>query len=164
MATVVTQQGPTKLTWVLLSYRIPREPSTPRIAVWRKLKALGVGQVGDGLVALPDDARNREQLEWVAGSILEANGEVAVWVATTSTSTSTTLASQMRAARNDEYAEVIDEVATFVDVDPRTLSRLRRTLRRINRRDHFRAPLRDRARIAVDELTAANDDVVDHVS
>ena len=27
--------------WVLLAYRIPREPSTPRISVWRKLRRLG---------------------------------------------------------------------------------------------------------------------------
>ena len=39
--------------WVLLSYRLPREPSTPRIAVWRKLRRLGVAQISDGLVALP---------------------------------------------------------------------------------------------------------------
>ena len=26
------------MEWVLLSYRIPREPSTPRITVWRKLE------------------------------------------------------------------------------------------------------------------------------
>ena len=25
--------------WVLLAYRLPREPSTPRIALWRKLRA-----------------------------------------------------------------------------------------------------------------------------
>jgi hypothetical protein len=28
--------------WVLLSYRMPREPSTPRITIWRKLKRLGI--------------------------------------------------------------------------------------------------------------------------
>ena len=39
--------------WVLLSYRMPREPSTPRITIWRKLKRLGVAQLGDGLIALP---------------------------------------------------------------------------------------------------------------
>ena len=38
--------------WVLLAYRLPRVPSTPRSAVWRKLKRLGVAQLGDGLVAL----------------------------------------------------------------------------------------------------------------
>jgi hypothetical protein len=42
--------------WVLLSYRVPREPSTPRIAVWRKLKRLGAAHLSDGLVTLPADA------------------------------------------------------------------------------------------------------------
>ena len=39
--------------WVLPVYRLPRVPSTPRSAVWRKLKRLGVGWLGGGLVALP---------------------------------------------------------------------------------------------------------------
>ena len=43
-------------TWVLLGYRLPREPSTPRITVWRKLKRLGVVQLSDGMVALPTHA------------------------------------------------------------------------------------------------------------
>ena len=33
--------------WVLLFYRLPRVPSTPRSAVWRKLKRLGAAQQGD---------------------------------------------------------------------------------------------------------------------
>src|SRR5215210_1117522 len=65
--------SPSRCVWVLLSYRIPREPSTPRIAVWRRLKRLGVAQIGDGLVALPADARTQEQLEWLAEEIAEAN-------------------------------------------------------------------------------------------
>src|SRR6266511_2921251 len=52
--------------WVFLAYRLPREPSTPRIAVWRKLRRLGVVQLLDGLVVLPLDNRTREQLEWLA--------------------------------------------------------------------------------------------------
>lgn len=51
---------PERLQWVLLVYRLPREPSTPRISLWRKLRRLGVAQLGDGVVALPLDARTRE--------------------------------------------------------------------------------------------------------
>ena len=69
-----------RLEWVLLAYRLPREPSTPRIAVWRKLRRLGVAQVLDGLVALPADARTQEQLEWVADEIVDAGGEATLWV------------------------------------------------------------------------------------
>ncbi len=96
---MVTQEGAAQQgrEWVLLSYRIPREPSTPRIAVWRKLKDLGVAQIGDGLVGLPLDARTREHLEWVAARVAEAGGEAIVWVATPATRRdSVGLAQQMR--------------------------------------------------------------------
>src|SRR2546426_9113107 len=66
--------------WVLLAYQMPREPSTPRVSVWRKLRRLGVAQLIDGLVALPFSARNRERLEWLAEEIPEANGEATIWV------------------------------------------------------------------------------------
>jgi hypothetical protein len=41
----------------MLVYRLPREPSTPRITLWRKLRRLGVAQVVDGVAALPLDSR-----------------------------------------------------------------------------------------------------------
>src|SRR4051794_2516342 len=41
--------------WVLLAYRLPRVPSTPRSAVWRKLKRLG-GVPGADCVGAPPAA------------------------------------------------------------------------------------------------------------
>src|SRR5262249_61302830 len=67
--------------WVMLAYRLPREPSTPRIALWRRLKRLGVAQVVDGLVALPADRRTREQLEWAAEEVSQAGGFASLWTA-----------------------------------------------------------------------------------
>jgi hypothetical protein len=61
-------------------YRLPREPSTPRIAVWRRLKRLGAAQLLDGLVALPLDARNKEHLEWVADQVADASGQATIWI------------------------------------------------------------------------------------
>ena len=58
--------------WVLLAYRMPREPSTPRIAVWRKLRRLGVAQIVDGLVAVPESVSNLEQMGWVANDVVDA--------------------------------------------------------------------------------------------
>src|SRR5438552_17238224 len=45
------------MAWVLLAYRLPRDPSTPRSALWRKLRRLGAVQVLDGLAALPLERR-----------------------------------------------------------------------------------------------------------
>src|SRR5947208_13266447 len=67
--------------WVLLAYRLPREPSTPRIALWRKLRRLGAVQVLDSLVGLPLSSRTREQLEWLADEVIEAGGEASLWIA-----------------------------------------------------------------------------------
>ena len=48
--------------------------------MWRKLRRLGVAQVVDGLVALPAEARTREQLEWIAAEAIEAGGTAMVWL------------------------------------------------------------------------------------
>lgn len=138
---------------MLLSYRVPREPSTPRIAIWRRLKKHGAVQVGDGLVALPFDARTKEHLEWVAAMVLEANGEAIVWVATTSKRDNDELAAKMNDERDQEYRVLIDEIAELDTTAPaRTIARLRRTWRTIERRDYLRSPLRDQARLAIASL------------
>jgi hypothetical protein len=149
-----------KQSWALLSYRIPREPSTPRIAVWRKLKELGVAQVGDGLVALPADARTIEHLEWVAATVIEAEGDAIVWVATPTTRrNSSDLAAMMSDARTAEYRELLDEIAALAgSVDSRTLGRLRRSWRKVDRRDYFRSSLRDESRLALADLASDEDD------
>nr|WTB35143.1 chromate resistance protein [Streptomyces sp. NBC_00830] len=141
--------------WVLLSYRMPREPSTPRIAVWRKLKRLGVAQLSDGLVALPADARTREQLEWIADEAIEAGGTASIWIARPATlAQERELATTMADARAAEYRSVIDQTAEAAggagtDAAAR---RLRAELRRIGRRDFFPPPERDRAHAAVRAL------------
>jgi hypothetical protein len=145
---------------VLLAYRIPREPSTPRISVWRKLRRLGTAQLGDGLVALPNDARTKEQLEWIADEVLEAGGEATLWVARAgSVGQERTLASTMAAAAAEEYRAVIDAVdAASGESEPsqrRVAARLWRELHRIGQRDHFPPPEREKAHRAVERLAAS---------
>jgi DNA-binding transcriptional regulator PaaX len=141
--------------WVLLAYRVPREPSAPRLAVWRKLKRLGVAQLVDGLVALPLDSRNREQLEWVADEVVAAGGDASIWTAQPETlAQERDLATAMQEAVAAQYRAVIEEARGLTaPADKRTLARLRRELNRINRRDYFSAPERDDARAAVEDLT-----------
>ena len=149
--------------WVLLAYRLPREPSTPRIAVWRKLKRLGVAQLADGLVALPLDARNREKLEWIADEVVEAAGEAAVWLAQpASLIQERTLVAAMAEARAAEYREVSGAAAVAQGADAterrRTAARLRRELRRIAKRDYFPPPERAAARAALAALAAESEE------
>jgi hypothetical protein len=146
--------------WVLLAYRLPREPSAPRLAVWRTLKRLGVAQLLDGLVGLPLDSRNREQLEWIADQVVEAGGDASIWTATPAAlAQEREIAAAMQSGIAEQYLNVIEQArrAERAEGNRRTLGRLRRELGRIERRDYFPPPERQRARVAVEELAAAID-------
>lgn len=144
---------------MLLAYRLPREPSTPRSALWRKLRRLGAAQLLDGLAALPLDARTREQLEWLAEEVIEAGGEATIWVGElASVAQERELATRMAEVVAADYRRLLAD-AEAASQEPagarrRTLGRLRRELRRIRARDYFPPAERELARQAVTELAS----------
>ena len=154
-----------RVSWVLLAYRLPREPSTPRSALWRKLRRLGAAQVLDGLAALPLDARNREQLEWLADEAVEAGGEATIWVGELGSSAQEReLAARMADAVTVDYRALIDQAAGAREQPAgqrqRTLKRLRRELRRIRARDYFPPLERELAQQALEELAGSVEEPV----
>lgn len=127
--------------------------------IWRKLRRLGVAQVLDGLVALPADARTREQLEWLADEVLEAGGEAWVWHGRLgSAAQERAMAQRMADAVAADYRTVIEEAAASEGAPGparrRAVARLRRELQRVGRRDYFPPTDRERARAAVELLAA----------
>jgi hypothetical protein len=147
-----------RFDWVLLAYRLPREPSTPRITVWRKLRRLGVVQLVDGLVALPADARTKEQLEWIAEEVMDAGGEATVWIGRPgSAADERRLAARMAAAIAEEYRAVLEaaddaRAEQSAPTRRRIVARLGRELQRIGHRDFFPPPEREEAHAAVRRL------------
>ncbi|MFC7572580.1 Chromate resistance protein ChrB [Klenkia terrae] len=142
----------------MLSYRLPREPSGPRTTLWRRLKRLGVGSLGDGVVCLPADARTREEFEWLAADVHAHGGRAGVWTARALTvEHEHQVLAEMGAARAAEYDAVAAAAATATaGPDPgsrrRELGRLRRELRAVARRDFTGRPERDAAERALAEL------------
>lgn len=152
----------TRTQWVLLAYRIPREPSTPRIAVWRKLRSLGTVQLLDGLVGLPFDSRNREQLEWLADQVIEAGGDAAIWISQPATvAQERAMAAAMNESVSDEYRSLTAAARKAMREPPssqtRTLARLRRELHRVRSRDYFDSSTYRDARAAIDRLAAVRE-------
>ena len=142
------------LKWLLLIYRLPREPSRHRVAVWRKLKTLGALYLQDGVVALPEDDVTREQLEWLQLRVREAGGEATLWEGMPNTrAESKQLAETFRSSREEVYECIIAE-AERVRRKAQTgvgaslvgdLSKLEREFRAERRRDYFGAPSREKA-------------------
>jgi hypothetical protein len=129
-------------SWVLLAYRLPREPSRPRLALWRTLRRLGAAQVSDGLVALPLNAETREQVEWLASGVVDDGGDASVWIAEAATrAQDRTWTDRIKAAVADECAALssrVGEAAGQPSGDRRrALRALRSELERIRGRDYF---------------------------
>lgn len=149
--------------WVLFTYRLPREPSTPRAALWRSLRRIGAAQIVDGLVALPDLERTREQIEWLAQTVRESGGDATVWTASLSSAAERSrLIGEMTAARSIEYAAIAESAHALLDVEGadaaarrRSARLLRREIHRVIRRDYFPSGARDTAQVALDALDPA---------
>ncbi|QIN79841.1 chromate resistance protein [Rubrobacter marinus] len=141
--------------WLLLVYRLPREPSRHRVAVWRKLKALGAMYLQDGAAVLPENDLTREQLEWLQLRVREAGGEATLWEATPNTTAEREgLEEAFRASREEVYAEIVEaagrlrrkaELGGDSDGMLEELKKLERDFRAERRRDYFRSPRREEA-------------------
>lgn len=141
-------------SWVFLLYKLPREPSTPRIALWRKLRRLGALQLVDGAVAMPLTDRNREQLEWCAQEVTDAGGDASVWRAEpTMRAQVQALERSARVASTAEYERIRRDAETAArSSSGRSLRTLRRALRDAAGREFFAVPEREAAERAVELL------------
>jgi hypothetical protein len=135
--------------WVLLVYRLPREPSRHRVAVWRKLRDLGALYLQDGVAALPEDAVTREQLEWLQLRVREAGGGATLWEGRPGTAAEEAgLVEDFRHSREEAYraiivgAERLRRKAEMGGGVLEQLGKLEREFRAERRRDYFRSPLR----------------------
>jgi hypothetical protein len=149
-------------TWLLCSYRLPREPSRLRLAAWRRLKRIGALILHDGLWVLPRDAKTREGLEWLAEEIEENGGSVLLWEAESLASGQDAAVIQgFRVEAEERYTTIRETAGRVVREALRRPTRsalekamiqlrgLERTLRLERRRDYFRAPARGKAETTV---------------
>jgi hypothetical protein len=142
------------IPWVALSYHLPREPSRPRLAVWRRLKRLGATLLHDAVWLLPSDAKTREAFEWLAEEIEEQGGTAFVWEAMSiGAEQDQAIVVQFRAGADQRYAAIAESAEALRRLGPklqvarggrldharRQLAGLERALRLESRRDHFRA-------------------------
>ena len=144
--------------WLILIYRLPREPSRYRVAVWRQLKVLGALYLQDGVVLLPEDAVTREQLEWLQLRVREAGGEATLWEAQPNTSTEDReLVEAFRSSREEAYRALIagaERIRRKAELGGggsllEALGKLERKFRAERRRDYFRSPLKTEAAVAL---------------
>ena len=99
--------------WLILIYKVPTEPSRLRVSVWRRLKGLGAIYLQSSAAALPAGASAERALRKLRHEILQMSGS-AVLLRSTLLGGGADVAVMFRAARDDEYDEIIDKCDDFL--------------------------------------------------
>jgi len=133
-------------SWLLLHYKIPREPSASRVYVWRKLKKLGAVILHDAIWVLPNSPRTLEQFQWLAAEIVELEGEALLWVSEQLiTGQEEWLVQQFQAEVDEGYGGILKEL----DKKDADLAILSRRYQQLRKQDYFQSELEPRVRQAL---------------
>jgi DNA-binding transcriptional regulator PaaX len=99
--------------WLLLVYRVPTEPTRLRSTVWRRLKSLGAIYLQNSAAALPAGLGAERALRKLRSEILDMSG-TAVLLSCTVLAGEQGIRAAFQAARDDEYAEIVDKCHDFL--------------------------------------------------
>ncbi len=140
---------------MLLIYTLPREPSAPRVALWRKLKKLGALLTHDAVWTLPSTAATREQVRWLTQEIRDAGGDAHVWVAREELPGQN---EQLVAAFIERAEYGYTDILHALDDDSLSRAELARAFRQVRAIDYFHAPSGDlvRARLETTDNSTNN--------
>jgi hypothetical protein len=156
----VKRSGP--LSWRVLIYRVPTEPASKRVAVWRDLKRLGALYLQQCACIFPDIPGVTDEVNQVAAKIPALGGETFLLeVPRLQPEDETRIIEAFRTQRANEFAEIIEECETkfvkeieferfrenytFEEAEEieQDLEKIRRWFERVRERDWFKADRRD---------------------
>jgi hypothetical protein len=132
--------------WVVLVYKIPREPAAGRVYVWRKLKRLGALLLHDAVWLLPATSWTREQFQWLAVEIRELGGEALVWESRMVLPGQDEALVQQFVADVDTAYRAVLAALQQADAD---LAALARQYQQVQARDYFQSPLGQQVRVVL---------------
>jgi hypothetical protein len=102
-----------KLSWLLLVYKVPSEPSRVRVGVWRELKRLGALYLQQAVAIFPDQPAVHDGLAQVRARITEVGGTYHFFeLAQVATDHEANLVRGFRDLAGKEYAEIVEECET----------------------------------------------------
>jgi hypothetical protein len=168
------------VSWRVISYRLPADPSRHRVAIWRELRRLGAVPLQQGTWALPEGEPFDTGFAQVTAAITAAGGQPVVLAVAEEEASVAQLESLFTAQREAEWAEFIADCGKYdaelagevakgkvtlaeLDEEEQSLERLRRWYRAIRARDLFGAPSAAAAERRLKEVAEALERFADQV-
>jgi hypothetical protein len=101
--------------WLLLLAQLPSSPSSSRVALWRRLRAIGATGILNGAWVLPRVPAHEEFFAQLRETVRGQGGTVFVLcVSSLSPETNESIVGSSRADRGREYAEFAERCAAFL--------------------------------------------------
>jgi len=102
--------------WLLFSYSVPKEPSTVRVALWRRLRDLGAMYIGPCVCMLPETPEAASQLSSCRKAAEDGGGTGRlIPLVVDDEETERDLVAEFQALRAAEYAEFRERVEALLD-------------------------------------------------
>jgi hypothetical protein len=102
------------LTWLLLTYKVPPEPATKRIALWRRLKGMGAIYLQNGVCLLPKTDDHVRRLKMLENDVAAMGGEsVILETVALDRAQEDKVVSRFKADRDEQYREFLGRCADF---------------------------------------------------
>ena len=149
-----------RASWLLLTYKVPPEPSKLRVAIWRRIRSLGAVYIQNGVCVLPHTTEHQRQLRMVQGDIGRAGGEAVIFETSALDGKQDDLVvARFKHDRDQDYEEFLDKCAdykrdvekevkadhyTFAELkeNDEDLKKLKTWLEKIKALDFYTAPAR----------------------
>lgn len=156
-------------SWIVLSYKVPSEPSTIRVRVWRTLKALGVVYIQQSVCVAPETAEVKKKIQSLKKLIESSEGEALLLEVSKFTDVTeeelTEIFNKQRIAEYEEFIEgcnnFLHEIETEtmkckftyheVEENEAELGKLKRWYKKITKRDFFSCTNSMQAKQKLDE-------------
>ena len=169
-----------RVSWRVITYRLPPEPSRYRVAVWRELRRLGAVALQQGTWAVPDGEPFEAGFSQVVEEIKAAGGQPVVLAVANDQASAAQLETLFTAQREAEWGEFLSDCGKYeaelageiakgkltlaeLDEEEQSLDRLRRWYRTIRARDLFGASSATAAERRLKECTEALEDFAERV-
>lgn len=151
------------LSWLLLTYKVPPEPATKRVALWRRVKGMGAVYLQNGVCLLPKTDDHVRQLKMIENDVSQMGGEAVILeTVALDRGQEDKVVARFRADRDQQYREFLGrcddfeaEIAKEISIEKFTyaeleeedtdLKKLQGWLEKIRKLDFYDAPLAEEA-------------------
>lgn len=151
------------VSWLLITYKVPPEPTTRRIALWRRLKGIGAVYLQNGVCLLPKTDDHVRQLKMMENDIAEMGGDcVILQTLALDRAQEDKVIARFKADRDDQYREFLGRCADFeteiakevsikkftyaeLEEEDTDLKKLQSWFEKIRKLDFYGAPLAEEA-------------------